>query len=48
MAGVSLGVSEARFEEVRRALAHIPGGAEKAVARALNRAAESARNDKRS
>lgn len=45
MAGVSLGISEARFEEVRHALAHIPGGAEKAVARALNRAAESARND---
>ena len=45
MAGVFLGISEVRFEEVRRALAHIPGGAEKAVARALNRAAESARND---
>lgn len=39
MAGVSLGISEARFEAVRRALAHIPGGAEKAVARALNSAA---------
>lgn len=45
MAGVSLGISKERFEEVRRALAHIPGGAEKAVARALNRAAEGARND---
>lgn len=45
MAGVSLGISKERFEEARRALAHIPGGAEKAIARALNRAAESARND---
>ena len=43
MAHVNLSVDSARFEEIRRVLAHLPGGAEKAVARALNRAVEGAR-----
>ena len=43
MAGVSLGINPGRYEEIRRALSHIPGGAEKAIMRGLNRAIEGAR-----
>ena len=45
MASVSLSVDPGRFEEIRRVLAHIPGGAEKAVMRGLNRALEGARTE---
>lgn len=45
MAILSLGISEKRLEEVRNLLSHIPGGAEKAVARALNRSLEGARTE---
>jgi hypothetical protein len=40
-----LGIDPARFEEIRRVLAHIPGGAEKAIMRGLNRAIEGARTE---
>jgi hypothetical protein len=43
MASVSLGIDPGRFEEVKRVLSHIPGGAEKAVMRGMNRALEGAR-----
>lgn len=43
MASVSIEVDESRFNEVKNILAGIRGGAEKAIARALNRAAESAK-----
>ena len=45
MAILSLEMPLARFEEARKLLAHIPGGAEKAVSRALNRALEGARTE---
>ncbi|MBQ9564503.1 MAG: hypothetical protein IJU98_02845 [Synergistaceae bacterium] len=45
MAILSLEMPQGRFEEARKLLAHIPGGAEKAVARALNRAMEGARTE---
>lgn len=43
MASVSLSVSQNQFNEAKKMLSSIPGGAEKAVARALNRALESAK-----
>ena len=45
MAIISLEMPQAKFAEAEKLLAHIPGGAEKAVARALNRALEGARTE---
>lgn len=43
MSSVNLSVDPDRFEEIRRVMTHLPGGAEKAIARALNRAVSGAR-----
>lgn len=45
MVGVSLSVDQARLDELKKVLAHIPRGAETALARALNRALEGARRE---
>lgn len=45
MIAVSLSLNEAQFRHARDALLHIPKGAEKAIARAINRALEGARTD---
>lgn len=45
MIGISLSLNEAQFKHAREALLHIPKGAEKAIARAINRALEGARTD---
>jgi hypothetical protein len=45
MISVTISLNESQFRAVRESLRHIPGAAEKAIARALNRAVEGGRTD---